>query len=380
VLDRYARLAERALADEPPSRDEARWILDGDDVALLPLLHAAYVPRERHFGRRVQVHVLNNVQNGLCPEDCGYCSQSRDSAAPIRKYAMKPRAEILAEAERAARAGATRYCMVLSGRGPSLERTRELAEIVREVKARWPIGVCLSVGLLDEEKAAILAEAGLDRLNHNLNTSERHYPEICSTHTYADRIATLSAAKRNGIETCSGFILGMGERSDDVLDVAFRLRELEVPSIPVNFLVPIDGNPVVSDGSLTPERCLRALALMRLVNPRAEVRAAGGREGHLRSLGALVLWPANSLFVEGYLTTRGDAVDATYRMIADAGFEIGGNPLYAASAGEAGARSETEPSEADGLRSFRLTGGDGEILKPEIAAPARGVAPRAARP
>jgi biotin synthase len=361
--DRYARLAERALRDEPPSREEALWILDGDDVALLPLLHAAFLPRERHWGRRVQVHVLNNVQNGLCPEDCGYCSQSRDSAAPIRKYPMKPRDEILAEAERAARAGATRYCLVLSGRGPTLERTRELAGIVREIKMRFPIGVCLSVGLLEQEQARILADAGLDRLNHNLNTSERHYPAICSTHTWADRVRTLAAAKACGIEPCSGFILGMGETSADVLDVAFTLRDLEVPSIPVNFLVPIEGNPVLSDGTLTPERCLRALALMRLVNPRAEIRAAGGREGHLRALGALVLWPANSLFVEGYLTTRGDAVVETYRMIADAGFEVDGNPLY------------DEGREAAG--AFRVAGGNGGILRPEITASTRGVPPRA---
>src|SRR5690606_9595062 len=160
-------------------------------------------------------------------------------------------------------------------------------------------------GLIDDEKARILAEAGLDRLNHNLNTSERHYPAICSTHTFSDRVATLETARKNGIGTCSGFILGMGESSEDVIDVAFRLRELEVPSIPVNCLVPIEGNPVVSDGSLTPERCLRALALMRLVNPRAEVRAAGGREGHLRSLGALGLWPADSLFEIGMAAGRG---------------------------------------------------------------------------
>ena len=363
MLDRYARMAARALADEPPSRDEARWILDGADAALLPLLHAAFVPRERHFGRRVQVHILNNVQNGLCPEDCGYCSQSRDSAARIRKYPIKDEAEILAEAERAARAGATRYCMVLSGRGPTLERTRELAAIVRKVKQRFPIEVCLSCGLLEEEHARILAAAGLDRLNHNLNTSERHYPVICSTHDYADRVRTLAAAKKCGIEPCSGMILGMGEASDDVIEVAFALRELEVPSIPVNFLIPIDGNPLRSDGSLTPERCLRALALMRLVNPRAEVRAAGGREGHVRSLGALVLWPASSLFVEGYLTTRGDAVADTYRMIRDAGFEVEGNPLY-----------DREERDAGG---FQLPGGSGEILKREIAAPVRGPAPRA---
>lgn len=363
MFDRYSRLAERALRDEPPTRDEALEILDDPGVALLPLLHASFVPRERRFGRRVQVHILNNVQNGLCPEDCGYCSQSKDSTAPIRKYGLKSRDEILAEAERAARSGVTRYCMVLSGRGPTLDRTHELADLVREIKSRYPIQVCVSCGLLDDEKARVLAEAGLDRLNHNLNTSERHYDAICSTHSYGDRVRTLLAAKKNGIEPCSGFILGMGETSRDVLDVAFALRELDVPSIPVNFLVPIEGNPVIDDGSLTPERCLRALALMRLVNPRAEIRAAGGREGHLRSLGALVLWPANSLFVEGYLTTRGDAVRSTYQMIADAGFEVDGNPLY-------------DEHERPAVTHFEVPGGGDQVLRPEIAADQRGPARR----
>jgi biotin synthase len=145
----------------------------------------------------------------------------------------------------------------------------------------------------------------------------------------------------------------MGESSGDVVELAFRLRELEVASIPVNFLIPIDGNPLKTDGSLTPERCLRALALVRFVNPRAEIRAAGGREGHLRSLEPLSLYPANSLFVEGYLTTRGDAVADTFRMIRDAGFEIEGNPLFEAA--------------AESSNAFRLTNGEGELLKPEIA-------------
>ncbi len=351
MFESYARLAERALRDEPPSQAECLWILDGADVRLLPLLHAAYLPRERHFGRKVMVHVLNNVQNGLCPEDCGYCSQSRDSRTPLRKYPMKDEEEILAGAEHAALAGASRYCMVLSGRGPTLPQARRLGELVRRVKERFPIEVCLSVGILGEEHARILAEAGLDRLNHNLNTSEGHYPAICSTHAYADRVATLRAAKKAGIEPCSGLIVGMGEASRDLLEVAFALRELEVPSIPVNFLIPIEGNPLTSDGSLTPERCLRALALMRLVNPRAELRAAGGREGHLRALSPLLLWPANSLFVEGYLTTRGDAVAETYRMIRDAGFEVEGNPLSAG---------------AEASHGFRLSGRGGEVLKPEL--------------
>ncbi len=358
MFEPYSLLAERALRGEPPPADRAAWILDGADVELLPLLHAAWLPRERHFGRRVMVHVLNNVQNGLCPEDCGYCAQSRDSRSAIRKYAMKSEEEILGEAEAAVRAGASRYCMVLSGRGPTLRQTRELAGLVRRVKERFPIEVCLSVGILEEEHARILADAGLDRLNHNLNTSESHYGAICSTHAYGDRVRTLAAAKKCGIEPCSGLILGMGETSADVVEVAFALRELEVPSIPVNFLIPIEGNPVRSDGSLTPERCLRALALMRLVNPAAEIRVAGGREGHLRALSPLALWPANSLFVEGYLTTRGDAVADTYRMIRDAGFEVEGNPAW-----DRGAE--------DAAGGFRLPdrdgGGDGGILKPDVA-------------
>jgi biotin synthase len=352
----YTRLAERALRDAKPSQEEALWILDAPEVELLPLLHAAFVPRRAHFGRLVMVHVLNNAQNGLCPEDCGYCSQSRDSDAPLRKYPLKSTEELLEGAERAARAGATRYCVVLSGRGPTLERARQLASVVKEIKARYPIEVCLSVGLLEAEHARILADAGLDRLNHNLNTSESHYPEICTTHTYADRVRTLVAAKQAGIEPCSGLIVGMGEASRDVVEVAFRLRELEVPSIPVNFLIPIEGNPLRSDGSLGPERCLRALALMRLVNPRAEIRVAAGREGHLRALGPLALWPANSLFIEGYLTTKGDALEETYRMIRDAGFEVEGNAL-SARLGVTGAGSGA---------GFRLAGSDGEILRPEV--------------
>jgi biotin synthase len=353
VLETYVELAERALCDEPPSETEALWILDGEDVSLLALLHAAFEPRRRHFGRKVMVHILNNVQTGLCREDCGYCSQSKSSQAAIRTYPMKSDEEILAGAERAARAGASRYCMALSGRGPTMEHTKRLADLIRRVKARTPIEVCLSAGLIGEEQARILADAGLDRLNHNLNTSESHYGEICSTHTFSDRVATIIAARKCGLGTCSGFIMGMGESSHDLVETGFRLRELEVPSIPVNFLIPIDGNPVLSDGSLTPERCLRTLALMRLINPRAEIRVAGGREGHLRTLGALALWPANSLFVEGYLTTRGDVVNDTHRMIRDAGFEIEGNPLY-----DAEVAKETS--------AFRLEGDD-PILKPDIA-------------
>jgi biotin synthase len=354
LADPYLELADLALAGTAPSADQARWILEGEDVSLLPLLDAAFKVREKHFGREVMVHVLNNVQNGLCPEDCGYCSQNKDSEAPIRKYAMKSDEEIFEEAEKAARAGASRYCMVLSGRGPTIERAKKFASLIRELKSRYPVEVCLSAGLLGDEHAKILAEAGLDRLNHNLNTSEERYGEICTTHTYADRVETLEAARRNGIGTCSGLIVGMGEGTDDLIEVAFKLRELEVPSIPINFLIPIEGNRVMEDGSLDPVYCLRVVCMMRLVNPTAEIRLARGRDGNLRSMQPLGLYPANSLFVEGYLTTRGDAARDTYQMIADAGFSVSGNSDYD------GPLPETN--------EFRLPGPLGDLLKPEISA------------
>jgi biotin synthase len=360
VLDVYSDLAERALAGEAPSPERCEWILDGEDAQLLPLLHAAFVPRRAHFGLKVGVQVLNNVQNGLCPEDCGYCAQSKVTKAPIRQYPMKGAEEIFAGAEAAAKGGAVRYCMAMSGRGPSVPQARRLADLIRDLKSRYPISLCLSVGIMGDEQAKLLGEAGLDRLNHNLNTSASHYDDICSTHTYADRVATLEAARRNGIETCSGIIVGMGETSADVVEVAFKLRELDVPSIPVNFLIPIEGNPIQSDGSLTPERCLRALCLMRLVNPSAEIRVAGGREGNLRGLQSLSLYPANSLFVGGYLTTRGDPMAETFAMIEDAGFEVaeieGGLPEE---------RIDHDPTR------FALTGEE-SILRPDVARPDAG--------
>ena len=316
-----------ALDGTPVDRDTARAMLTDDArFPLLPLAHAAGVVRRHHYGNRVQVHVLNNVQNGACPEDCGYCGQAKTSDAPIAAYKLKSREEIIDEAEQAARSGAFRYCMVLSGRGPSDSDIDHMADCIREVKERFGIETCLSSGLLDEPKAQRLKEAGLDRLNHNINTSEGHYPSICTTHTYGDRMATLKAARSAGLSLCSGMIVGMGERVDDIIEVAAAASGLGIESIPVNFLVPIPGNDVVTphiaDADLSPAFCVRVLSMFRFMNPEAELRVAAGREGHLRSLQALAMEPANSLFVDGYLLTRGSGPVPTLRMLRDAGFDI----------------------------------------------------------
>ena len=199
---------------------------------------------------------------------------------------------------------------------------RAVTTIVPEIKQRYNLKICACLGLLTPDQARQLKACGVDRVNHNLNTSERFYGEICTTHTYADRLATLHAVRDAGIELCSGGIMGMGERPRDVVDMAFALRDLGVESIPINFLNPIDGTPLAGRSELTPSYCLKVLAMFRLVNPSRELRIAGGRELHLRSLQPLGLYAANSIFVGDYLTTRGQLPEADYAMLQDLGFEV----------------------------------------------------------
>jgi biotin synthase len=190
------------------------------------------------------------------------------------------------------------------------------------VKATYDLRVCACLGLLSEEQAVRLREAGVDRVNHNLNTSARYTPEIVTTHTYADREQTVRNVHAAGITTCSGGIVGMGESDDDIIDLALALRELQVTSVPINFLIPIEGTPFAGTGNLDPRRCLRVLCLFRFLLPVQEIRIAGGREVHLRSLQPLGLYPANSIFIGDYLTTRGQEARADLEMIRDAGFVL----------------------------------------------------------
>jgi biotin synthase len=318
----YNHLVEQSRTGETLSKTMAGDILLSHDIELLELLAAAFEVRKNFVGKDVTIHIINNAQNGYCPEDCHYCAQSKSSQAAIEEYPLKSDSEILLEAKRAHEGGAHRYCMVFSGRGPSHKRIEHLARLIREIKSQWPIEVCVSAGLLDKDKARVLAQAGLDRLNHNLNTSARHYSKICTTHTYEDRLNTLQAARTAGLQICSGVILGMGEGIEDVLEMAYTLREIRAESIPVNFFIPIKGALLNEEPILSPEYCLRVLCLYRFLNPKAEIRIAAGRERYLRSMEALALYPANSLFLDGYLNARGSERARTLQMIKDAGFTI----------------------------------------------------------
>jgi len=320
----WSELADEALANRVISRDAARNVLHATPQELLGLLDAAFRVRRAHWGMRVSLHVLENAKLGACPEDCGFCSQSskHSPTSPSGEAPIKSADELVDAARRAHAARAKRYCMVTATRGPSQRDLDVICEAAQRIKAELDIELCASLGLLTEAKAQRLAAAGVDRFNHNLETSERHYDKIVSTHTWRDRVATVEIAKRAGMDTCCGGIVGLGETEEDLLDLAFALRELDVDSVPVNFLDARPGTPLAGYPLVEPGHALRALCMFRLVHPRTDLRVAGGRELTLRALQSFALYPANSIFTQGYLTTGGATAHADHQMIRDAGFEL----------------------------------------------------------
>lgn len=318
----FGELAAKALREEQLTRDEALAVLATPDSQILALLDAAYQVRQHHFGNVVQLYYLKNAKSGLCPEDCNYCSQSSISDAPIERYAMLNEDRLMEGARAAAASNARTYCIVSSGRGPSNREVEHVANVAGKIKDELGLHICACMGLLTPDQAKTLKDGGVDRVNHNLNTSRRFHDEICTTHTFDDRLATLDACRDNGLELCAGLIVGMGEEAADVIEVAFKLRELKVESIPVNFLNSIDGTPLETKAELDPRYCLKVLCLYRLTNPTTEIRIAGGREVNLRSMQAMGLYPANSMFVSDYLTTPGQAASEDMKMIEDLGFDV----------------------------------------------------------
>lgn len=318
-------LANSILGGETIDKETGLRILATPAEDLRPLLWATFRVRAHHHGRRVKLCVLRNARSGICGEDCAYCSQSGVSEAEIETYGLDSATDLLHAARKAVAVGARRFCMVTSGRGPTRSDIVCFTEAARLIKNEFPhLELCVSLGIMDVDQARALRDSGIDWVNHNLNTSERFHPHICTTHTYADRVRTVENVRRAGLSVCSGGIVGMGETDEDLVDLALALRRLRVDALPVNFLHPIDGTPLAGCRELTPARCLKALCLFRFANPDAEVRVAGGWEHNFGGLQPLVFFAANSIFVEGYLTTPGRASAEAQRMIEAMGFVVEG--------------------------------------------------------
>lgn len=315
-------LAERVLDGGEVTEEEALSILECPDDEVLLLMHAAFQIRKRYYGKKVKLNMIMNAKSGLCPENCGYCSQSSISKAPIDSYRMVDKTTLLEGAKRAHNLNIGTYCIVASGRGPSNREVDQVVDAVKEIKETYGLKVCACLGLLKPEQAERLKEAGVDRYNHNINTSKTNHSNITTSHTYDDRVNTVETAKKSGMSPCSGVIVGMKETKQDVVDMAKSLKALDADSIPVNFLHAIDGTPLEGVNELNPLYCLKVLALFRFINPTKEIRISGGREVNLRSLQPLGLYAANSIFVGDYLTTAGQNETEDHKMLHDLGFEV----------------------------------------------------------
>jgi biotin synthase len=294
-----------------------------EDRSVPELLALANDVRAAHCGNSVAVEVLFNAKRGGCSEDCNFCSQSARYATGVEPEPLH-RVEDFVEAARAAdRRGAGEFCIVVAVRGPSQRLLERVTEAVRRIKRELPLTVAVSLGILLPEQVDLLAAAGVDKVNHNLETSRRFFPSVCTTHTYDERLETCRLVRERELELCCGGIIGMGETVQDRIDFLAELQQLEPTEVPINFLNPRPGTPFGDRSLVEPTEALRFVALTRLALPRALVRFAGGREITLQGLQALGMRSgASGLILGDYLTTGGRSDAEDFAMVSQLGFEI----------------------------------------------------------
>ncbi len=279
--------------------------------------------REQFTGNEVDLCALVNAKAGQCPEDCKFCSQSSHWNTGISTYSLMEPDRIVERANQAKRFGAKRFCIVTATRGLADKDLPVICEAVRRVKEEVGIVPECSLGFVTEGQLKALREAGMTRYNHNLETSESHFPNICTAHTYQDRLNTLKMLRQGGVEICSGGILGLGESRKERLELAFALAELDVECAPINVLNPRPGTPLESATSPDPREVIKTIAVFRFILPRARLELGGGREVNLKDFQAMAfLAGANSLIIGGYLTTHGRQPAQDMQMLKDLGFTI----------------------------------------------------------
>ena len=310
-----------ASTDPQLSREDALAVLNTPDESLEELVSFAETYRRKYKGNHVSIHILTNARSGNCSQDCAYCAQSCRSKADINKYKWVEDEKLYEDNDFVKEHHLSRHCIGLSGMKFTDEEIEILAEKIRKMKADGT-HLCCSIGFLTEHQAKVLKDAGLDRINHNLNSSRNYYPNICSTHTFDQRVANIRMLQGLGYEICSGGIIGMGESKEDVVDMLLELREIQPEALPINFLLPIPGTPLEhADMSvLSTTYCMKVLCLTRLLVPKADIRCAAGREVYFKGEEKMLLRVVDSIFASGYLTAGGQGIKDTIQTIEDAGF------------------------------------------------------------
>ncbi|MBI5359606.1 MAG: biotin synthase BioB [Planctomycetes bacterium] len=291
-------------------------------LEIYELMYGANLLRMAKFGNKVDFCSLINAKSGNCSEDCKFCAQSSHNAADAKAYELVDAEKIEKAFWKAQTAGTKRFDIVTSGNELTDDEFNTIVSTVKKLSAdkKKKIAMCVSIGRLTPERAGQLKEAGITRAHHNLETSRRFFPEICTTHTYDERIETIRNIKKAGLEVCSGGIMGMGETWEDRLDMALTLRELDVDAVPLNFLMPIQGTPFERYPVMEPMDILRTIAVFRYALPTKDIRVCGGREKNLRDLQSWVFFAgANAIMIGGYLTQSGRSEEDDLRMIKDLG-------------------------------------------------------------
>jgi biotin synthase len=317
-----AGLTEKLSGGEWISKEDARSLESIEEGGLFSLFSVAAELRERFIGRSAGLCAILNAKSGACTEDCSYCAQSGRGIAGTPVYPLMKGEKVIERALEARDAGVRRFSIVTSGRKAGNGELREIASMVRSVRS---IGLlpCASLGLLNRDELSLLMDSGLERYHHNIETSERFFPQICSTHTYRDKVKTIEAANKAGLSVCSGGVFGLGESWDDRIEMAFALREAGVDSVPINFLIPVNGTPMEGQALLQPFEALKIISLYRIIMPRKEIRVCGGRRQILGELNSLVFAAgADSLLTGNYLTTKGTPYEDDLRLIRDCGLSV----------------------------------------------------------
>ena len=319
-VEELGRAAEQGQGIPLPAALE---LAQPDGVDVYDLMYWANRVRQQHKGKRVRFCAILSAKQGHCPEDCRFCAQSSRHATRSEAFPLRQTSEMLDAAQACDAGHCESFGLVTSGLGP--KEGADWDRLLGAIRAMADAGrmlACASFGVLTPRAARQLVEAGLRRYNHNLETSERFFPSICTTHTFGDRVATVRHAKAAGLEVCSGGIFGMGESADDRVDMARSLRELAVASIPINFLIPVDGTPLAGAEPLPPLECLRILAVYRLLFPTRDIKVAGGREAALRGMQSWMFYAgANGAILGNYLTTKGRSAAEDVQMVRDLGLE-----------------------------------------------------------
>ena len=317
-------LRDKVIAGGAITRSEALWISGLQDADISGLFAAASSIRQRFRGYGIDLCAIVNAKSGACPEDCSYCAQSSKVSTGVAVYPLLEESKIIEKALEAKNAGVRRFCIVTSGRKVGNNELGKLGSMVREVR-RTGLLPCATLGLLNKEELSYLGECGLVRYHHNLETSESFFPEICSTHTYHDKLKTIEAALSAGLSVCSGGIFGIGETWQDRVDMAFALRALDVDSVPINFLIPVKGTPLGEHTVLPPFEALKIISIYRFILPGKQIRVCGGRVQALDEFNCMVFMAgADAVLTGNYLTTTGRTFEDDLRLIRRSGLKIAG--------------------------------------------------------